>query len=142
MCSTTCCAPSAIRTPTTMMPTSPTNARQPCSGLGRWTCISAGPTGRSRRKQRRAYFLQPRRVRRRGGNPKAARIDELIAADVGNQPVVEARMLNGDANACNVLGAKARWVSLDHLDHAPVPRLFADEEPDIAGLQVIEAKQA
>src|SRR3954463_436638 len=36
---TTDSAPSAISTPMTMMPTSPTNARHPCSGLGRWTCI-------------------------------------------------------------------------------------------------------
>src|SRR5579884_2508587 len=44
MDSTTCSAPSAISTPMTMMPTSPRNSRQPCSGLGRWKSISAhGP---------------------------------------------------------------------------------------------------
>src|SRR5437868_5520463 len=36
--STTCSAASAISTPMTMIPTSPTSARQPCSGLGRWRC--------------------------------------------------------------------------------------------------------
>src|SRR6185437_6397982 len=36
---TTCPKARAISTPTTMIPTSPANARQPCSGLGRWKCM-------------------------------------------------------------------------------------------------------
>src|SRR6185312_4496462 len=73
--STTCSAPSAISTPTTMIPTSPANSRQPCSGLGRWKCTGSGRLCAGRRRQNWLADLVGQRIERRQVVGRAVVVD-------------------------------------------------------------------
>src|SRR5690348_6103160 len=81
---TTAPAASAISTPMTMMPTSPRNSRQPCSGLGRWKCISLWLAERG--------FEPPQRVRPSLSNGQADRVD------LGRQRLLRQPHLAGEAH--------------------------------------------
>ena len=79
----------AISTPTTMIPTSPTNSRQPCSGLGKWKCTLVIPAAaRQNWHWRRRRRIQRRADRQRDVVPLPRQVRALAKGlEVGMHPV-------------------------------------------------------
>src|SRR5438128_635984 len=120
MCSTTCCAPSAMSTPTTMIPTSPANSRQPCSGLGRWKCMLAGPQGATN-------LDQPLAIGGRHQDVQLPRHTKLFARDCRDDVVLEGGVLDRHAQARDIGRSQSVGIAVQDLDDAPILHLLPHE---------------